>query len=154
MLLCLLAACAAVAVVASARAPQVRVIVDDVTVTAGGSATVVVGPSSATSTAPASAAAATSWRLPTWLGTPFARYTLYALASAGAVLLLQWLKRRFGWEGKKMLTATSIVVAVFGLGLTILTQDKAYLSNPFNIGGAIGLLYAFSNLAYQLWIKR
>jgi len=96
-------------------------------------------------------ASGTKWALPTWLQTPFARATLYALAGAAAFWALNLFKRRFGWHGKQMLNATILVVAAFGLLLSYLFQDKgiSLLSNPLNVGGGIGLIYTVANLAYQ-----
>lgn len=158
----LIAAALAVAVAVVVALPKSGTVeATTVTVDSGKSTTVVVvAPcSGATPTAPASSTApgaSSGWKLPPWLGTPFARYTLYVIASAGAVLLLTWVKRRFLWEGKRMLQATIVVVAAFGMLLTYLFQDKgaSILSNPLNIGGGIGLVYMLANLAFQMWVKK
>jgi len=158
----IIAAALAVAVAVVVALPKSGKVAEATTVTvdSGKCATVVVVTpcSGVAPTAPASSTApgaSSGWKLPPWLGTPFARYTLYSIASAGAVLLLMWLKRRFLWEGKRMLQATIVVVAAFGMLLTYLFQDKGASSlNPLNVGGGIGLVYMLANLAFQVWVKK
>jgi hypothetical protein len=99
----------------------------------------------------------TKWVPPAWLGSPFARYILYAGGGALAVWALQLIKRRWGWQDKQMLNATVLVVGAIGLTITYLVQDKgisSLLSNPFNLGGGLGLTYLVSSLVYQYIVKR
>jgi hypothetical protein len=95
-------------------------------------------------------------QIPEWLGSPLARGALYSLASVAAVFLLQWLKKRYVWDGKKMVEAAIVVVAAFGAILTYLFQDKgaSLLSNVWVLGGSGGFLYMAANLIYKWKFKK
>jgi hypothetical protein len=161
-LLVLIAAALVGAWAVAATPPRITVVTDGVTITSEKDVTVVVGSASVVACAPAAVApiAATPSRfalkIPAWLGTPFARATLYILAGGAAVLILKWVQKKYGWVDKQMLTATIVVVSALGLGLSYLFQDKgmSLLSNPLNIGGGIGVVYTLANLAFKFWVQR
>jgi len=159
-LLVLIAAALVGAWAVAATPPRITVVTDGVTITSEKDVTVVVGSASVVACAPAAPIAATPSRfalkIPAWLGTPFARATLYILAGGAAVLILKWVQKKYGWVDKQMLTATIVVVSALGLGLSYLFQDKgmSLLSNPLNVGGSLGVLYTVANLAFKFWVQR
>lgn len=161
LFLVLIAAALVGAMGVAAAPPRITVVTDGVTITSEKDVTVVVG-SPAVICAPAAAAPVASTgskfalKIPDWLGSPFARATLYILAGGAAVLILKWVQKKYGWVDKQMLTATIVVVSALGLGLSYLFQDKgmSLLSNPLNIGGGIGVLYTVANLAFKFWVQR
>jgi len=161
-LLVLIAAALVGAWAIAAAPPRVTVVTDGVTITSEKDVTVVVGSASVVACVPAAVVPVTSTpskfalKIPAWLGTPFARATLYILAGGAAVLILKWVQKKYGWVDKQMLTATIVVVSALGLGLSYLFQDKgmSLLSNPLNIGGGIGVVYTLANLAFKFWVQR
>jgi hypothetical protein len=158
LFLVLIAAALVGAWAVAAAPPRVTVVTDGVTITSEKDVTVVVGTTPAVICAPTSASPVTSTssrfalKIPAWLGSPLARGTLYSLAAVAAVFLLQWIKRRYGWDGKKMVYATIVVVCSFGALLAYLFQDKgtSLLSNIWVLGGGAGFIGMAATVIYKL----
>jgi hypothetical protein len=157
-LLVLIAAALVGAMGVAAAPPRITVVTDGVTITSEKDVTVTVGQAPSVACVPSvvapvvKAASKFALEIPAWLGSPLARGTLYSLAAVAAVFLLQWIKRSYGWDGKKMVYATIVVVCAFGALLAYLFQDKgtSLLSNVWVLGGGAGFIGMAATVIYKL----
>lgn len=79
---------------------------------------------------------------------------LYWLTGALGVPLVNWLKTRYGLQGRRAMWLTTAVAALLGLVAALLSQELGSSSlQPDGVLAAFGQVLAAATLAYKLLVE-